>query len=134
MHRQTISKKKLNLPLMIGFVVIFFILRYILFDFNEDNIKQENLPFSYSKIHYTKHAKERMDCRKISEQEVEEVLLKGDINNQKTVYSNEACSTKYAIEYRVATDKQFIRVVAAPCNEKLNIVTVIDLESNNECE
>lgn len=85
-------------------------------------------------IHLTKHAKERMGCRLIDQAEIREILRTGSINDKKSEINTEECKTKYAIEGRSMKDKQLIRVIAAPCGDKVNIVTVIDLENEYGCE
>lgn len=85
-------------------------------------------------IHITKHAKDRMNCRLIDQAEIREVLRTGSLNDKKSEISSDNCKTKYAIEGRSMKDKQLIRVIAAPCGDKVNIVTVIDLENEYDCE
>lgn len=85
-------------------------------------------------IHITKHAKDRMNCRLIDQAEIREVLRTGSLNDKKSEISSDNCKTKYAIEGRSMKDKQLIRVIAAPCGNKVNIVTVIDLENEYDCE
>ena len=85
-------------------------------------------------IHITKHAKERMNCRLIDQAEIREILRTGTLNDKKTTYGNGKCDTKYALEGRSMKDQQLIRVIAAPCDDKVNIVTVIDLENEIDCE
>lgn len=85
-------------------------------------------------IHITKHAKDRMNCRLIDQTEIREILRTGSINDKKSEINTDNCRTKYAIEGRSMKDKQLIRVIAAPCGDKVNIVTVIDLENEYDCE
>ncbi len=80
----------------------------------------------------TKHAKCRMQCRKITRAEIEEVLTQGRINSKKTDTSARPCPIQVK-EKRVNQDQQLIRVVAAQCQNKTKIVTVIDLERNYNC-
>lgn len=89
--------------------------------------------FKYERMHLTKHAKDRMKCRTITQDEIEYIVNNGIINHNKTEIHHDACSTKYAIEGK-SLDGQAIRVVAAACNNVLNIITVIDTENNYDCE
>jgi len=82
-------------------------------------------------IEYSKHAKCRMDCRKISQAEVEEIMKEGSINYRKSDLKNTRCPT-YALEGETS-DRQDVRIVFAQCNEKTVVVTVIDLETDFEC-
>ncbi|HEU4858800.1 MAG TPA: DUF4258 domain-containing protein [Chitinophagaceae bacterium] len=84
-----------------------------------------------SYIEYSNHAKCRMACRKISQAEVEEIMQDGRINYNKSDLKNARCP-RYAVE-GVTTDKQKVRIVFAQCNEKTQVVTVIDLDTDWSC-
>lgn len=83
------------------------------------------------KISYTKHARCRMECRMVSESEVEDILENGRINRSKSDPADKPCPTE-ALEGRSA-DGQQLRVVVARCEETDKIVTVIDLETDFTC-
>ena len=79
---------------------------------------------------YSKHALCRMDCRQIDESEVKEILNEGTVN------FNKIEETKKGITYLVegtTHDGQHVRVVFAPHDNKLTVVTVIDLEKDWLC-
>jgi hypothetical protein len=82
-------------------------------------------------LEYSNHAKCRMQCRKISQAEVEEIMLDGKINYNKSDLKNARCP-RYAVE-GVTKDDQRVRIVYAQCNEKTEVVTVIDLETDWSC-
>jgi hypothetical protein len=84
-----------------------------------------------SYLDYSNHAKCRMQCRKISRAEVEEIMRDGKINYSKSDLQNARCP-RYAVE-GVTQDDQRVRIVYAQCNEKTTVVTVIDLETDFEC-
>ena len=84
-----------------------------------------------SYLEYSNHAKCRMQCRKISEGEVEEIMRDGKINYNKSDIQNARCP-RYAVE-GVTTDDQKVRIVFAQCNDKTTVVTVIDLETEWTC-
>jgi hypothetical protein len=81
-----------------------------------------------SYLEYSNHAKCRMQCRKISQTEVEEIMQEGKINYNKSDLQNARCP-RYALE-GITTDDQKVRIVFAQCNEKTEVVTVIDLILN----
>lgn len=85
-----------------------------------------------SYLEYSKHASCRMQCRKISKAEVEEVMREGKINYNKSDLQNARCP-RYAVEDETR-DGQRVRIVYAQCNEKTVVVTVIDLETDYECD
>ena len=84
-----------------------------------------------SYIEYTEHAKCRMQCRKISESEVKQIMQDGKINYNKSDVQNSRCP-RYAVE-GITTDDQKVRIVFAQCNDKTTVVTVIDLETEWTC-
>ena len=84
-----------------------------------------------SYIEYSNHAKCRMQCRKISSAEVEEIMQEGQINYNKSDIKNARCP-RYALE-GVTKDEQRVRIVYAQCNEATTVVTVIDLDTDFEC-
>ena len=82
-------------------------------------------------IVYTKHARCRMGCRHINENEVMDALEHGQINNRKSDANDQPCPT-YAVETR-SPDGQLIRIVFADCGEVTKVITVIDLETDFSC-
>src|SRR4030095_1585032 len=85
-----------------------------------------------SYLQYSDHAKCRMECRHISEQEVEETMQEGKINYKKSDIRNSRCP-RYAIE-EITKDDQHVRVVFAQCNDYTEVVTVIDLDTEWTCD
>jgi len=84
-----------------------------------------------SYLEYSNHAKCRMQCRKISQAEVEEIMRDGKINYNKSDLQNARCP-RYALE-GITNDDQRVRIVYAQCNESTTVVTVIDLETDFKC-
>lgn len=84
-----------------------------------------------SNIIFSKHAKCRMDCRKIDESEVKEILKNGKINYKK-IQSDKRGKT-YPVE-GYTHDRQHVRIVFAPKDDGLVVVTVIDLETDWKCD
>lgn len=84
-------------------------------------------------INYSKHARCRMDCRHISESEIVDLLKNGKINYRKSDLNGSECTKKYAVE-GVSKDQQRIRVIFAPCNGEVTVVTCIDLDKEWECD
>lgn len=82
-------------------------------------------------LEYSDHAKCRMQCRHISQAEVEEIMQDGNINYNKSDLQNARCP-RYAVE-GVTNDDQRVRIVFAQCNEKTEVVTVIDLDTEWQC-
>lgn len=85
-----------------------------------------------SYLEYSNHANCRMQCRKISNEEVEEIMREGKINYRKSDLKNTRCP-RYAVE-GITRDNQRVRIIFAQCNEKTVVVTVIDLETDYACD
>jgi hypothetical protein len=85
-----------------------------------------------SLIEYSNHARCRMQCRRISQTEVEETMQQGKINYDKSDLQNARCP-RYALEM-VTDDNQRVRIVYAQCNRSTTIVTVIDLDTDHDCD
>ena len=84
-----------------------------------------------SYIEYTQHAKCRMECRKISQDEVEEIMKEGKVNYAKSDVNDLPCPT-YALE-GITKDNQRVRIIFAQCDYKTKVVTSIDLNTDWEC-
>lgn len=99
---------------------------------SENQIDKRQKEFRYNEIRLTNHAKCRMDCRSIDEEEIKNILAKGTINYKKSNLNDKPCPT-YAIE-GISNDNQHIRVVVGNCNKEAVIITVIDLDEEHSCD
>ncbi|HMO32582.1 MAG TPA: DUF4258 domain-containing protein [Lacibacter sp.] len=82
--------------------------------------------------YFTKHARCRMQCRRISQEEVKEIVQLAQVNYRKSDLQAAGGPT-YSLEGTTRRDRQRIRVVVAPKQRHLSIVTVIDLDYDWEC-
>ena len=82
-------------------------------------------------IIYSKHARCRMGCRQIDESEVLEILRTGELNVGKIETGTKGKT--YPLE-GITHDKQRVRIVFAPKEDELVVVTVIDLEKEWDCD
>lgn len=82
--------------------------------------------------YFTKHARCRMKCRHITQEEVKEIVQQANVNYTKSELDAEQ-GPKYALEGVTREDKQRVRIIVAPKQRHLTIVTVIDLEEDWEC-
>ena len=85
-----------------------------------------------SYLKYSKHAKCRMGCRHITQEEVKEIMKEGKINYNKSDLQNSRCP-RYAVE-GITSDDQDVRIIFAQCNESTTVVTVIDLDKKWSCD
>lgn len=81
-------------------------------------------------IKYSRHAKCRMDCRQIDESEVKEILAIGEINYNKEQTSEKGVT--YPLE-GTTHDGQHVRIVFAPKEKEIVVVTAIDLDKDWPC-
>lgn len=86
-----------------------------------------------SALVYTRHARCRMDCRHISEEDIREVLREGRINEAKSGQEPGKCPT-YAIEEDRHKDGVRLRIVFAKCEQETKVVTCIDRDHEYECD
>ena len=98
---------------------------------DEKTEEVEGFDRNTAKIIFSKHAKCRMDCRNIDEAEVKEILKNGTINRKKI--QNDKRGKTYPVE-GVTHDKQHVRIVFAPKDDGLVVVTVIDLDTEWKCD
>jgi hypothetical protein len=85
-----------------------------------------------SQLIYTKHARCRMDCRMISDEEVRKILREGKINFRKS-NPDKKPEAQYALEGST-DDGQEVRIVFAVSPGKAVVVTVIDLKKEWPCQ
>ena len=85
-----------------------------------------------SYIEYSNHARCRMECRHITQAEVQDIMQNGKINYAKSDLQNARCP-RYALE-GITQDDQKVRIVFAQCDEKTEVVTVIDLDTEWACD
>lgn len=85
-----------------------------------------------SYIEYTEHAKCRMQCRHISQDEVQEIMQDGHINYRKSDVNARPCPA-YALE-GTTKDNQHVRIVFGQCDLITKVITVIDLDTEWSCD
>lgn len=84
------------------------------------------------KLIFTKHARCRMGCRHIDEAEVRDILLNGRINDRKSDPAARP-DPKYALEGKTK-DGQEVRIIFAPTDRGMVVITVIDLDTEWPCD
>lgn len=83
-------------------------------------------------LEYTKHARCRMQCRDISEKDINEVMEKGIINFGMSNRSDKPCPT-FAVQGVTSTGEK-IRIIFAQCQTQTKVVTCYNLEENPVCD
>jgi hypothetical protein len=121
--------KNRNILLIIVLLVLIF-LAFIIRRWNEP-VRKEAFDRRPALVSYTKHALCRMDCRKISKEEIEEIMEKGIINFNRTNRRDRPCPT-FALQGRT-TSGESIRVIFAQCPTETKVVTCYNLEEDFEC-
>jgi hypothetical protein len=95
-------------------------------------VRENGFDRRVGKLIYTKHARCRMGCRHIDESEVKEILEQGVINERKSEPAGRP-DPKYALEGRTH-DGQQVRIVFAPTDRGMLVITVIDLDTDWTCD
>jgi hypothetical protein len=85
----------------------------------------------HAELVFTKHARCRMDCRHITSKEIHEVLDVGTINYGKSE-PDARPDPKYAVDGYTA-EQQHLRIVVAPEDAKLIVITCIELGVEWSC-
>jgi len=93
--------------------------------------QSDGLDRNTDNLYFTKHAKCRMKCRGITQQEVKDILANGSINYNKSDL-NDPKGPTYALE-GMTKDDQHVRIIFSPKQSHLTVVTVIDLDIEHEC-
>jgi len=100
----------------------------------QDNtiVSDEGFNRGLTPIIYTKHARCRMGCRHIDEEEVKQILYTGTINYQKSQLHSKP-DPKYALE-GFTKDNQQVRIIFAPSKRGMVVITCIDVKEEWQCD
>ena len=82
-------------------------------------------------VQYTKHARCLMNCKHISEKEIEMLIAKGKLNSKESFPKDKPCPT-FALE-GFTNDSQNVRVIVGECAGSARVITVIDLAKERKC-
>jgi len=97
----------------------------------EKTVRKRGFDRRISLLEYTQHARCRMECRKISQNDIQDIMRTGEVNYAKTDVNDKPCPT-YAIQ-GYSNDGQHLRVIFAQCETETKVVTCYDLEKDFEC-
>lgn len=102
--------------------------------YDEDGTLNNSEAFNRNTDHLilTRHAKCRMQCRDIILQEIKEILHDGNINYAKSDLNDRGGPT-YALE-GYSDEHQHLRIVFAPEEDGMVVVTTIDLDKEWPCD
>jgi hypothetical protein len=99
----------------------------------ETKVGQRNRGFdrTLSYIEYTAHAKCRMKCRHISQEDIEDIMRSGEINYSKSEVNESPCPV-YAVQ-GYTHDREHLRVIFGQCDQKTKVITCYNLDQDFEC-
>ncbi len=97
----------------------------------KDDNRNSRSSWRYQPLEYTQHARCRMQCRNISENEVNDILRNGKINYKKSNLIDTPCAS-YALEGKTA-DGQKVRIIFGACQTKTKVITCIDIGVEHAC-
>lgn len=92
---------------------------------------KRGLDRTLARIEYTEHARCRMKCRKISQEDVEDIMRNGDVNYRKSDVNDRPCPT-YAVQ-GYTRDREHLRVIFGQCDDRTKVITCYNLEEEFEC-
>ena len=126
--------------IIIALIVIVFLLRTVypsFKNFNKNTSQNSSqttgsLDRNINHLILTKHARCRMECRDITEEEIKEILHEGNINYNKSDLNDNRGAT-YALE-GYSHEHQHLRIVFAPKQNEMVVVTCIDLDKEWQCD
>lgn len=98
---------------------------------HNNTVNEPSVLNRHARLEYTLHARCRMECRHITEEEVTEILAEGRINTERSNSRDQPCPT-FALE-GYSDEGQHLRIVFAPCNTVTRVVTCIDLDKEWNC-
>jgi hypothetical protein len=128
------QKKSVFIFLLIMALAILFINKWKGLQNQSDlthTVRQRGFDRRISTLEYTQHARCRMDCRHISQNDINDIMRNGEINYAKTNVNDSPCPT-YALQ-GLTNDGQRLRVIFAQCETRTKVVTCYDLEKDFEC-
>ena len=114
-----------TLLVVLVLLIIFVLLR------RQEPQRKEAFDRDPAQLVYTKHALCRMDCRKISKEDINEIMERGVINLNRSNRRDKPCPT-YALQGETK-DGEKIRVVFAQCDKETRVVTCYNLQEDFEC-
>lgn len=82
-------------------------------------------------VQYTRHARCLMNCKHISDKEIEKLISKGKLNSKESFPKDKPCPT-FAVEGLTA-DSQSVRIIVGECAGVARVITVIDLAKERKC-
>jgi hypothetical protein len=121
------KKRNVFLPIiLLALVFIVFLIRR----WNEPR-RKEAFDRQPAVLVYSKHARCRMNCRQISEEEVEEIMRKGAINFNKSSKWARPCPV-FAMQGRTTSGER-IRVIFSQCPGETKVITCYNLDEEFDC-
>ncbi|MDQ6757595.1 MAG: DUF4258 domain-containing protein [Bacteroidota bacterium] len=125
-----VSNKLIRIIIIIA-IILFAVLKFYS-SYNKNNADGKEFNRNIDHLIFTTHAKCRMDCRHITENEIKEILHYGNINYNKSNLNNKRGAT-YALE-GYSHEHQHLRIILAPKQNELVVVTCIDLDKEWQCD
>lgn len=126
--------KRRNTIVLILVVAVFIIIKLVAFYKQDNVVKNPSSDDSFRNTNHlilTNHAKCRMDCRHITEQEIKEIIHDGKVNYSKSGTGTKGDET-FALE-GYSNERQHLRIVVAPEGDGLVVITCIDLDNEWQC-
>jgi hypothetical protein len=114
--------------LFLALMILFIFIRRM----GQEPRRREALERHPRSIAYTRHARCRMDCRHISEADIETILEHGVINLNRSNRNDSPCPT-FAVQGQTDGGES-LRVVFAQCDVETKVVTCYNLKKDFTCQ
>ncbi|MEO5648888.1 MAG: DUF4258 domain-containing protein [Ginsengibacter sp.] len=125
-------KNNSKIYILLAVFVIFLIIKGIgWYQLSNNTTTNEYAYRNTANLVLTKHVRCRMGCRDITVEEIKEIIEKGKVNYSKSGLGSRGDST-FALE-GYSNQMQHIRVIVAPANDGLVVITCIDLDKEWPC-
>jgi hypothetical protein len=111
-------------------LLVLLFLAFIIRRWNEP-VKKEVFDRTPATLTYSKHARCRMQCRQIDENEVQEIMRRGIINFNRSNRRDRPCPT-FALQGKTSSGEK-LRVIFAQCPSETTVVTCYNLEEEFSC-
>jgi hypothetical protein len=112
-------------------LLVLLVLAVALLKWRQEPSRREAFDRSPKELHYTGYARCRMQCNKISEEDIGEMMKKGAINFSRSNRRGQPCPT-LALQGRTAKGA-YLRVLFAQCPEQTTVLNCYNLEQDPAC-
>jgi hypothetical protein len=124
---QTMKSKNATFSLL----VVLLVLAVAVLKWRQEPDQKEAFDRGIKELQYTNNARCRMVCRKISEEDIKEIMDKGIINFSRSNRRAQPCPM-FTLQGRTR-DREYIQVIFSQCSEETRVLNCYNLEQDVDC-